>query len=226
MTEEEWLTGTDPTPMLEFLRGKASDRKLRLFACTCYLAIRPETGGAAFDRAAKVGERWADADGQLEADEVEEAMEAVWLAHSQAVDAGDHGTAIQLIYPLACLMPHEPESMFLRRTPSLRERLRSLPDRAIGWLLGRSWTSEIRLKKPGASSLVTSSATRSGRRRLIPAGGHPPSPPSPRPSTRTVPMTGCRSWRTPWKKPAATTPTCWLTSAARGRTSGDVGRSI
>jgi hypothetical protein len=28
-----WLTCTDPTAMLEFLRGKASDRKLRLFAC-------------------------------------------------------------------------------------------------------------------------------------------------------------------------------------------------
>jgi hypothetical protein len=33
MTEAEWLAAIDPTLMLEFMRGKASDRKLRLFAC-------------------------------------------------------------------------------------------------------------------------------------------------------------------------------------------------
>jgi hypothetical protein len=33
MTETEWLSATDPTPFLEFLRCNASDRKLRLLAC-------------------------------------------------------------------------------------------------------------------------------------------------------------------------------------------------
>jgi hypothetical protein len=32
MTEAEWLACDDPAPMLGSVRGKASDRKLRLFA--------------------------------------------------------------------------------------------------------------------------------------------------------------------------------------------------
>lgn len=35
MTEQEWLDCTDPKPMLEHLKGNASNRKLRLFACAC-----------------------------------------------------------------------------------------------------------------------------------------------------------------------------------------------
>jgi hypothetical protein len=35
VNEQDWLACIDPQPMLEFLRGRASDRKLRLFACAC-----------------------------------------------------------------------------------------------------------------------------------------------------------------------------------------------
>jgi hypothetical protein len=35
MTEQEWVGCADPKPMLEFLRGKVSERKLRLFAAAC-----------------------------------------------------------------------------------------------------------------------------------------------------------------------------------------------
>src|SRR4051794_29799058 len=39
MTEAEWLAATDPTPMLDFLRGKVSDRKSRLYACGCVATV-------------------------------------------------------------------------------------------------------------------------------------------------------------------------------------------
>jgi hypothetical protein len=35
MDEAEWLTCTDPKPLLDFLRGRPSERSLRLFACAC-----------------------------------------------------------------------------------------------------------------------------------------------------------------------------------------------
>jgi hypothetical protein len=45
MTEVEWESGTDPTPMLGFVRGKVSDRKLRLFAAAGFgrlVALLPD----------------------------------------------------------------------------------------------------------------------------------------------------------------------------------------
>ena len=35
MTEAEWLTCSDSRALLDYLKGKASDRKLRLFVSAC-----------------------------------------------------------------------------------------------------------------------------------------------------------------------------------------------
>lgn len=60
MTETEWLECTDPKPMLEFLRDKASDRKLRLFAIACVLPLLHRISHEPGLEAVEVSERYAD----------------------------------------------------------------------------------------------------------------------------------------------------------------------
>jgi hypothetical protein len=59
VTEAEWVGGTNPDPMLEFLRGKASERKLRLFAVACLRAAldAPLAEGETAHHALGVGRR-------------------------------------------------------------------------------------------------------------------------------------------------------------------------
>ena len=59
MTEAEWLACDDPAPMLDHLRGRASERKLRLFAVSCCRrlgCLREHEVGKALETA----ERFAD----------------------------------------------------------------------------------------------------------------------------------------------------------------------
>jgi hypothetical protein len=81
MTEEEWLQATDPQPMLEFLRGKASDRKLRLVCCALCRAVEHLLTDKRYRAALDVAERYAD--GQASVSELRRARGVV-------VKASDH----------------------------------------------------------------------------------------------------------------------------------------
>ncbi len=86
MTEAEWRACTDPERMLEFLRGKATDRKLRLFACAwvrrMWNVVEDERSRAAVE----VAERTAD--GLATAGELESARTAAHEAAFNGMVAG------------------------------------------------------------------------------------------------------------------------------------------
>src|SRR5262245_48126317 len=99
MTEDEWLTATDLMPMLEFLRGKASDRKLRLFAVACCRRIwhlmRDGRNRNAVEHSERVADGMATQEMMIEALEV--AIEAVRsvLPPSDAAEAACYEMAVR-----------------------------------------------------------------------------------------------------------------------------------
>ena len=82
MNEREWLSGTDPALMLDYLRGtgRASERKLRLFAVACCRRLGHLPLGDTVREAIEVAERFAD--GHATAGDLQQAAaKAKWYQH-------------------------------------------------------------------------------------------------------------------------------------------------
>ena len=99
MTEAEWRESTDPTPMLAFLRGKTSDRKLRLFACACcrraWCHYRQEMETGDIDQNIVTSEGFAD--GRVSNEEMQEARNNSGALGNVSAEASMYDTLIWIV---------------------------------------------------------------------------------------------------------------------------------
>jgi hypothetical protein len=154
VTEADWLSCADPAAMLHFLRLRASDRKLRLFAAACCRLVWDHLPGPLAREAVETAERYAD--GLAGDDEREAARRA--LHQAAAAERGARGRLTQAAAEL------------LRARPSARlvaERARTgrgaslLPARQCGLLrdlfgdpFGRVIVAPLREAAPAAGELA------------------------------------------------------------------------
>ncbi|HEV3383949.1 MAG TPA: hypothetical protein VG097_04000 [Gemmata sp.] len=87
MTEVEWLACADPGRMLQFIRDKASDRKLRLFIISCCRYFIGRLHNQATQRALAIAEQFAE--GKATGEELQAAYNAAGNYYSHT---GVYGT--------------------------------------------------------------------------------------------------------------------------------------
>jgi hypothetical protein len=102
MTEAEWLTCAEPRPMLDFLRDRVPERKLRLFACVCCRRVLPLLSPPS-RQALEVAEQLADglADGRERKAARTLALQAPWVGPPEMPDSEvrhARGSAKQAVY--------------------------------------------------------------------------------------------------------------------------------
>ena len=113
MTEAEWLACANPEPMLQFLRKKASDRKVRLFAVACCRRIWPSLEHEEFREAVRKAESFAD--GLAERDEMLQAHDKAG-AIFPTLHGKDNGPGAALT---ASGFPSRPKSIWVRIADAL-----------------------------------------------------------------------------------------------------------
>lgn len=182
MTKSEWMACTDPTRMLDFLRGKASNRKMRLFACACWrrhwLLLKSEK-----DRNAVIlAEQFAD--GLAGSEDFPEAF-----------DENGRSAWPYVCYPTGSDAPYHAEIAAYMCASAVAD---SANDADAAFAAERERQTDVIRDVFGPSPL-----------RLPPASvaySHPQPVILPERSTRNVATTECRSWATFSKSRGVETP--------------------
>ncbi|MDB5290042.1 MAG: hypothetical protein JWL69_1283 [Phycisphaerales bacterium] len=97
-SEEDWLACTNPKPMLDFVRGQTSIRKMRLFAVACCHRIWTQMSDERSRTAVEVSERFADSAASVE---------QLAVAHGTSQAAPGWGLIDE---PLTDFLSHHPEA--------------------------------------------------------------------------------------------------------------------
>jgi len=129
MDEATWLNCTDTQPMLDFLKGKASERKLRLFAAACCRRIW-HLLHEAFRHAVVTSERFADrlADDREKMEAYREAILRQQIQRREQFSAAYAGRAA--IFALTTSDSEYPASYRASRTSN-----------EVAWII--SWSEEL-----------------------------------------------------------------------------------
>ncbi len=107
MTEQEWLTATEPWGMIDFARGAASKRKMRLFTCACCRQALNPFAPRLVERAVDAAEAFVD--GEISAATLEQVRAAVARAFAGASDDAARTGSGYLMHLLdACLSACRP----------------------------------------------------------------------------------------------------------------------
>jgi hypothetical protein len=112
MEEGGWLVCDEPQTMLEFLHGRASDRKRRLFACASLRRVWHVLTDARSRAAIEVAERYAE--GAASAGELAQAHERAIEAAEAAEGPADHAAAAAILV-MRSVTPRD----IVRKAPTL-----------------------------------------------------------------------------------------------------------
>ena len=100
MTEAEWLTCSDPQPMLEYLRGRLDERTLLRFGCACCRRIWPMLVDARSRRVVEAAELFLV--GRASRGQLEAAAKDAPYYEGHLADTGIHIFACDAAASLGC----------------------------------------------------------------------------------------------------------------------------